>query len=450
MHVFICWSGPRSGRLARALHEQWLPTLLGDRVSSFVSFSDIERGERWFDRLLDELRKAEAAIVCLTPENLDSRWMHFEAGMVYGRAHVFPYFLGEETGQIEDPLNGVQATAATRTATAQLAGRLLELAGVTGPTHESAQRRIEAAWPALAEVIRELASPRIDAIVRGFAQLFDRKTFHEPLVECADQRWLTRYDGARDTARTLVANRPMVERAGQPWQRWLFDNLLSQIDGYIGELHRYLIVERGFESDADGRIDFQRPGAGPSAVPPGNPGVSCERRCREIRHIVSCLESDFGAPLLTDSLAFAKLTRNQSDKKRIVHARPAPVTWQSLGLASEALRSRCERSPWVFDRIMAYKARESEGSDASSAIALASDELERHAAYPDGGAMPLHYAVKMLAAVLAAAAPQPRDRAELGRVVEELKGMLQTDTGDDHPKIRRNLAVIESLIAPAG
>jgi hypothetical protein len=111
MHVFICWSGQRSGRLARALHEQWLPTLLDDLVSSFVSSSDIERGERWFDRLLDELRKAEAAIVCLTPENLDSRWMHFEAGMVYGHAHVFPYFLGEETGQIQDPLSGVQATA---------------------------------------------------------------------------------------------------------------------------------------------------------------------------------------------------------------------------------------------------------------------------------------------------------------------------------------------------
>ena len=448
MHVFICWSGQRSGRLARALHEQWLPALLGDRVSSFVSFSDIERGERWFDRLLVELRKADAAIVCLTPENLDSRWMHFEAGMVYGHAHVFPYFLGEQTGQVQDPLNGVQATATTMAATAQLAGRLLELAGLTG---EGAQPRIAAAWPALAHVIRELASPEIGAIFSGFAALFDRKTFYEPLVDCADQIWLKRCDGARDTSRALAAQRPIVLRCGQPWQQWLYDKLQHQLDGYVDELRRYLIVERAFESDAQGRIDFQRPAAAVVPMPPGNPGVSCERRCREIRHVVYCLASDVGEPVLGDSLAFAKLTRNQfDDKKRIVHSRPAPVTWQSLDVDDAARRSRCERSPWEFDRIMAYKARESAGSDAASAIALVSDEIERYGAYPDGGAMTLHYAVKMLAAVLADSAPQRRDAADLVRVVEELKDILARESGDDHPKIRRNVEVIERTIGSAG
>ncbi len=263
--------------------------------------------------------------------------MHFEAGMVYGRAHVFPYFLGEETGQIQDPLNGVQATAATIVATAQLAGRLLELAGAKG---EGAQMRIAAAWLDLAQVIRELASPKIGDIFSGFGQLFERKTFHEPLVDCADQSWLKRYDGARDTARALAAQRPTVVRAGQAWQHWLYDKLQHQVDGYIDELRRYLIVERAFESDTQGHIDFQRPSSALGAIPPGNPGVSCERRCREIRHVVSCLESDFGEPGLTDSLAFSKLARNQyDDKKRIVHARPAPVTWQSLELDSAARRS---------------------------------------------------------------------------------------------------------------
>jgi hypothetical protein len=63
LHVFICWSGQRSERLARTLHEPWLPNLLGDRFSPFVSFSDIERGQRGIDRLLVERRQADAAIV---------------------------------------------------------------------------------------------------------------------------------------------------------------------------------------------------------------------------------------------------------------------------------------------------------------------------------------------------------------------------------------------------
>jgi hypothetical protein len=82
MHVFICWSGRRSRRLAEAFASQWLAGVLGDRVTSFLSFADIEKGEGWFERLLAELGKADAALLCLTPENLASPWMHFESGMV--------------------------------------------------------------------------------------------------------------------------------------------------------------------------------------------------------------------------------------------------------------------------------------------------------------------------------------------------------------------------------
>ena len=82
MHVFICWSGRRSRRVAEAIAGQWLPEIFGTKVTSFVSFADIEKGEGWFDRLVAELGKADAAVLCLTPENLASPWMHFESGMV--------------------------------------------------------------------------------------------------------------------------------------------------------------------------------------------------------------------------------------------------------------------------------------------------------------------------------------------------------------------------------
>ena len=70
MHVFICWSGRRSRRLAEAVAGTWLPTMVGNGVSSFVSFANIEKGEDWYDRVAAELSKADAAVLCLTPENL--------------------------------------------------------------------------------------------------------------------------------------------------------------------------------------------------------------------------------------------------------------------------------------------------------------------------------------------------------------------------------------------
>jgi hypothetical protein len=75
MSVFICWSGERSFAVAKAVQE----LLEANGVPVFLS-DEIEKGTAWFASILDRLRRAKAGIVCLTPENLQSPWMHFEAG----------------------------------------------------------------------------------------------------------------------------------------------------------------------------------------------------------------------------------------------------------------------------------------------------------------------------------------------------------------------------------
>src|SRR5262245_30691892 len=109
MHVFICWSGGRSKAIAAALYE-WLPTVLGAEITCDVSMS-LEPGTEWFPKLLGALEKADAAIVCLTPENLAAAWMHFESGMVFraGKGRVFPYAVALQLERINAPLNAYQA-----------------------------------------------------------------------------------------------------------------------------------------------------------------------------------------------------------------------------------------------------------------------------------------------------------------------------------------------------
>src|SRR5258705_13999658 len=94
MRVFLSWSGDRSKELARALAD-WLPRVL-PLVKTSMS-ETIPVGTEWRTVLMKRLRKCDAAIACLTRENLDSQWLNFEAGAatIMAKSRLFPLLLGE-------------------------------------------------------------------------------------------------------------------------------------------------------------------------------------------------------------------------------------------------------------------------------------------------------------------------------------------------------------------
>src|ERR1700674_605097 len=77
-NVFISWSGNRSKHVAVALRD-WLPVVI-QAAKPFMSSGDIDRGSRWLGELTTVLEVTKVGIVCLTPENLNSAWLLFEAG----------------------------------------------------------------------------------------------------------------------------------------------------------------------------------------------------------------------------------------------------------------------------------------------------------------------------------------------------------------------------------
>ena len=77
-NVFISWSGERSKHVALGLRD-WLPAIL-QTAKPWMSESDIDKGARGVEEIGKALSDIEIGIVCLTPENLDSRWILFEAG----------------------------------------------------------------------------------------------------------------------------------------------------------------------------------------------------------------------------------------------------------------------------------------------------------------------------------------------------------------------------------
>ena len=111
MKVFISWSGERSHAVAKALHEE-LACLMNE-VDPYISSEDIEKGTAWFPHISDNLANSDFGIVCLTPENIESRWVHFEAGALackFSNKKVAPVLIELEETQLRPPLSQLNYT----------------------------------------------------------------------------------------------------------------------------------------------------------------------------------------------------------------------------------------------------------------------------------------------------------------------------------------------------
>src|SRR5689334_20726177 len=97
MLVFACWSGPRGQAAARAIHK-WLPNLV-PQIEVFYS-ERIEKGSLWFTEIGEQLKRADAGLICITPESMRSAWLHYEAGVLAAhfnadrQRNVYTYLIG--------------------------------------------------------------------------------------------------------------------------------------------------------------------------------------------------------------------------------------------------------------------------------------------------------------------------------------------------------------------
>ena len=110
MKVFICWSGDRSRQIAQAFH-WWLPQVI-QAIDPWMSQSDLDKGKRWSDEIAKQLADANFGLVCLTPENLASPWIHFESGALskLPSSCLLTFLYNLEHPQLESPLADFQYT----------------------------------------------------------------------------------------------------------------------------------------------------------------------------------------------------------------------------------------------------------------------------------------------------------------------------------------------------
>jgi hypothetical protein len=157
MDIFICWSGTASHVLAEGLRA-WLPRVI-QAARPFLSSEDIRKGQRWNDEVKGRLAKTNFAILCMTPENLESRWIHFEAGAVAKNSedsHVTALLLDLRSSDLVDPLAQFQHGPPTRVEVWKLAVSVNAAIQSDRRTPEDVLKwSFDQAWPDFEKLVAE-------------------------------------------------------------------------------------------------------------------------------------------------------------------------------------------------------------------------------------------------------------------------------------------------------
>lgn len=153
MKVFVSWSGEKSRAVATAVSE-WLG-FVHQSVDTWVSTKDIHVGDRWATEIENGLQDAAYGIICVTPENVDSKWINYEAGAISkkigtssGKVAVLLIDFDSEA-DLEMPLSQFHAVMMTKAGFDDLAVSVNNAIEGSARADRDVVRAAELAWPRL-------------------------------------------------------------------------------------------------------------------------------------------------------------------------------------------------------------------------------------------------------------------------------------------------------------
>ncbi len=100
--------------VAEALSD-WLPRVI-QAIKPFHS-SEIDKGAKWSNEIDDALEGTYFGIICLTPDNLDSPWIHYEVGALSKAtkdSSIWTFLLELKPSDVRQPLGKFQHTLAQK------------------------------------------------------------------------------------------------------------------------------------------------------------------------------------------------------------------------------------------------------------------------------------------------------------------------------------------------
>ena len=312
--IFICWSGRRSKQLANAVRTL-LCEMLSLRAGQVFVSDELEKGTAWFGSIMGQLRTSKAGVVCLTAENLDSSWVHFEAGAlashfstaVAGSEHtdtrLFTLLHDVKVAELKGPLSAYQATNTTRQDMSSLVNLLAKAIGNGGANKSGIP---EKRWKKFQNALDKLTIP-VRELILDLESLFQNKSFNEPLHHCSDQMWVKRHIGVLLTRQKLDVHLPRVCAACPQYEQDLFNMLLAELEGYAMAMGSLLLQPKEFDLGELGQLKIEK-------------GIHtcCEDRRLAIRSLASRLLHPLGSPRREEAVRFMG-AETSDERKMIVH-----------------------------------------------------------------------------------------------------------------------------------
>lgn len=162
MKLFISWSGKTSQKVADAI-DIWVRDVL-QHVECFISDQKIEAGSTWHSVITEHLNGTSEGVVCVTPANITSPWLNYEAGALSkaaggGRVRTVLFGLTSSDIPNESPLVHFQHSIITnKTDMRKFIDSINSENGKETVEPDRLNRAFETHWPSFAESIKQITS----------------------------------------------------------------------------------------------------------------------------------------------------------------------------------------------------------------------------------------------------------------------------------------------------
>jgi hypothetical protein len=134
--------------------------LVIEGINFWLSSRDLPDGRRWASELSEHLEASDFGILVVTPINLSSPWLLFEAGALskdIESGRVIPYLVAVGKDELVGPLGQFQALSADKAGTLRLVKAICS-ALQASPDATVIQKRFDAFWPELNHSLDEITS----------------------------------------------------------------------------------------------------------------------------------------------------------------------------------------------------------------------------------------------------------------------------------------------------
>lgn len=157
MKFLISWSGKQSHAVALAIRD-WFPEVI-PHAQPWMSSQDISPGSRWFVDLMSQLEDVTFCVICLTPDNVRSPWLYFEAGAIAAKnsqAKVCGLLTGISASQLgPGPLSHFQAVDSTAEGMWSLVAAINRELAEKSHDETLLKTSFSTKWPKLREQLKE-------------------------------------------------------------------------------------------------------------------------------------------------------------------------------------------------------------------------------------------------------------------------------------------------------